>query len=353
MKICHILLAGQFCKSFIEFVNYNFDSNAHEFLVYGEKNGKIQNTYLKNTNVRYIHNIEEYLKISKNLQKLQSYDKILIHGLFESAIINHWWNKKELYEKTYIYLWGGDFYPESLNDSFCMFWKRRFLLQRVKGIINILPDENRIVKKLYRTKARLFHAIYWGDDCYDNLMRPYKKQQNNECVKIQVGNSASEENNHIEILKLLEKYKNEKIEIYVPLSYGNKIYADQVISYGKRTFGNKFIPITEFMELNEYFDFMYGMDVAILGMQRQQALGNTMAHIMFGNIVYLNRKSVVAHYCRKCMKCHIRKMQNIEKLSIGEFSYMNDAERKDNHHKASRYGEKEKYIQKWESIFRD
>ena len=62
-------------------------------------------------------------------------------------------------------------------------------------------------------------------------------------IKILLGNSATESNQHKEAFELLEKYKNKNIKIYVPLSYGPEKYADEIEQLGMHIFGEKFIPM--------------------------------------------------------------------------------------------------------------
>ena len=57
-----------------------------------------------------------------------------------------------------------------------------------------------------------------------NLISRIKKsppKDEKQIINILIGNSATETNNHIEVLDLLSKFKNEDIKIYVPLSYGD------------------------------------------------------------------------------------------------------------------------------------
>ena len=82
------------------------------------------------------------------------------------------------------------------------------------------------------------------------------------------------------------KFKNEDIQIYVPLSYGDKDYAKKVIDYGKSLFGDKFIGITEFIPYNEYICFLKNIDIAVFNHQRQQAMGNTINLLAMGKKVY-------------------------------------------------------------------
>ena len=96
-------------------------------------------------------------------------------------------------------------------------------------------------------------------------------------------------NYHIEVFEKLRKYRTENIKVYVPLSYGSNSYAESVISEGKRIFGDKFYPMTKFMEKEQYFRFLMTIDVAIFANDRQQALGNIVALLYAGKKVYMRK----------------------------------------------------------------
>lgn len=49
----------------------------------------------------------------------------------------------------------------------------------------------------------------------------------------------------------------------------------KVIIKGKELFGEKFIPLTEFMTFEKYLEFLGSIDIAIFAHKRQQAMGNT------------------------------------------------------------------------------
>lgn len=66
------------------------------------------------------------------------------------------------------------------------------------------------------------------------------KQDNilaNKELNIQLGDSELYTNQHISALHLLSKYKDEKIKLFCPLSYGDTSYADKVEEEGNRIFG--------------------------------------------------------------------------------------------------------------------
>lgn len=129
---------------------------------------------------------------------------------------------------------------------------------------------------------------------------------------ILVGNSADPSNNHIESLEKLLPYKDEEIKIFVPLSYGDQEHAKKVISQGKAWFGDKFVPMTDFMPFEQYLEFMKSLDIAIFNHQRQQAMGNTITLLGMGKTVFM--RSDVSHW--RFLKGLGIKLNDVEKLEL-------------------------------------
>lgn len=351
-KIIHIFTCKRFVDMCINFIKENFDSKEHYFLLFGNKACKAD--FEGGENIYYKRDITLYLNDNKNIQFLLSFDAIFIHGLFDKTIINVWNCHRELYKKTYLYFYGGDFYPSKYShETIIENIKRRRMIRNAAGIINILKVENSIITKLYHAKGKMFDAQYYDKEAIRLQEKFYvEKKQAYEKVRIQVGNSATEENNHLDILKKLFVYKNENMSIYVPLSYGNMDYARKVEGYGKKLFGNKFIAIKNYMTLDEYYKFMQEMDVAIVDVQRQQALANILAHLYYGNILYLNRRSVVNYHLQGEVGFKVRHTDKIGGVSFSKFSRMKIEDRRYNHDLGHKYCAcKDMYIKQWEKIF--
>jgi hypothetical protein len=121
-----------------------------------------------------------------------------------------------------------------------------------------------------------------------NLYKEYQvPAKQHTGINILVGNSADPSNNHLDVLDKLEAHKNENIKIYVPLSYGNQVIAEE-----KKRFGDKFIPRTEMMPFQNYLEFMGLIDIAIFNHKRQQAIGNTITLLGLRKKVFI-RSDVV------------------------------------------------------------
>ena len=105
----------------------------------------------------------------------------------------------------------------------------------------------------------------------------------------------------IEILKKLDLKNN---NIVTPLSYGNKEYANQIEEIGKQEIGKRFMPLTEFLPLNEYQKILQSCGIVIMNHYRQQAVGNVLNALYLGAKVYLSNNNTLYHYLRR-IGCHV------------------------------------------------
>jgi hypothetical protein len=111
-----------------------------------------------------------------------------------------------------------------------------------------------------------------------------------------VGNCASPNNNHIDAFhwirqqSVLNDYK-----VVVPLSYGGTVkYREKVVEVGLQLFGNKFMPIMDFLPIDEYSRIIAQCDYMVMNLKRQQALGNIRRAVAMGATVCLRSETSVA-----------------------------------------------------------
>ncbi len=81
-------------------------------------------------------------------------------------------------------------------------------------------------------------------------------------------------NNHEQVFSMLKKFKNKNIKIICPLSWKSKITLKKQSHWAQSIFGAKFIPLTEFIEPDEYMKILSDIDIAIMNHDRQQGLGS-------------------------------------------------------------------------------
>lgn len=108
-------------------------------------------------------------------------------------------------------------------------------------------------------------------------------------VNILAGNSASATNNHIELFDLIrDQVDLTGRKVVAPLSYGDPHYRDQVTDYGIKTLGEAFMPLTDFMPVEQYLETIRSCGFVMMNHLRQQALGNVCMAMLMGAKVYLN-----------------------------------------------------------------
>lgn len=115
---------------------------------------------------------------------------------------------------------------------------------------------------------------------------------------IQVGNSATYSNNHLDAFEELARLDLAGRRVIVPLSYGDYRYREAVIEQGARTLGDKFTPLKDFMPLSDYLATIGACSVVIMNHRRQQALGNICAAVYRGAHVFLHPENPVLNFLR-------------------------------------------------------
>ena len=106
---------------------------------------------------------------------------------------------------------------------------------------------------------------------------------------ILVGNSASATNNHVELFDEIAKEVNlDGRKIIAPLSYGDPYYRDRVVEVGEKMFGEAFVPLIDFMPVDQYLATIRSCGFVMMNHLRQQALGNICMAMLMGAKVYLN-----------------------------------------------------------------
>ena len=105
---------------------------------------------------------------------------------------------------------------------------------------------------------------------------------------IQLGNSATPTNNHIEAIDWLAQMELGARRVIVPLSYGSDEYRDMVCAYGKKRLGDTFQPVTDFMPFDEYKALLSQCGIMIMNTIRPQGVGNILINLMNGAKVIVN-----------------------------------------------------------------
>jgi hypothetical protein len=85
-------------------------------------------------------------------------------------------------------------------------------------------------------------------------------------------------------------------KIICPLSYGIQDYAREIIQYGSGKLDNNFVPLTDFMPIEEYNKIISSCSIVIMNHLRQQAVGNIVIMMYFGAKIFLNKENPVYEF---------------------------------------------------------
>lgn len=191
----------------------------------------------------------------------------------------------------------------------------RFSDKKGRIITNLIK---KMVRFLLRQEVRRFYAVGVANivDQYDIEDRfgdvkminyPYPTSESNfgtlktevrskdasEPYCIVVGHSGHMVDNHIEVLKSLEKFQKENIRVYLMFSYGSKEYMEEVREYVNKNWKNNIIIIDEFLAYPEYTKLCAQMDAVILDGIQSYALGNLTIFLELKKKIFINRNGLI------------------------------------------------------------
>lgn len=146
---------------------------------------------------------------------------------------------------------------------------------------------------------------------------------------ILLGNSATATNNHMEMISLLSSIDLEDRKVVVPLSYGSKEYGDEIERFGLRLLGEKFVPIREFMPLNEYNLLISSCSTVLMNHRRQQAIGNIGTALCNGAKLFLDENNVLYKFFVRKGAC-VFSIKEIAERGAEALTPLSDSEKERN-----------------------
>ena len=302
--ILHIIPSEKFTVGYINFMKTSLNTFKHVFLVQMIDNSKFDKLKLiNNDNIYYF---SETFSLNKEpiYNLIDKADKIIVSGVFGVKNAMFYW-KKDILKKSFLHFWGGDFYylkqkkNRTFND-YLDFFMTKSVFRRVGNLVFLLDEEYEYFQKITHVKGkRVLSAPMPLDDEYRHRIESFAVRKNSDKLRIIVGNSATRTCCHIEAFRELQKLLDKDVEVVCPLSYGDMDYGKIVIENGKKMLGNKFIPITDWMNGEDYLDLLYSCDIGIFYNDRQQALGNIFSMLFWGKIVVLKQDTSMYKYFLK------------------------------------------------------
>lgn len=274
--ILHVMRLDKFLPPFIELIDEHFGREGHKYVFIQEE--KYEYGLSTKHNVEFLHTADNiFLELHDYMRKAR---KIVLHGLWREEVNILLYFNQNLLKKCYWLMWGGDFYfPEKHSQI------KKEIIKNIAYLINYNEGDISLVREWYGATGKHIRSFLYLSNIYPDY--EIKERNNKKTITILAGNSADPSNNHLDIFEMLARYKDEDIQIIVPLSYGDKKYAQQVISHGKKLFGLKLKPLINFHKYSDYLEILSEVDVAIFAHRRQQAMGNIRVLLGMGKKVYI------------------------------------------------------------------
>lgn len=282
---------------------------------------------------------------------------IYFHSLPMGPQVMLWAMFSSIFKKSVWIYWGADIYAyrnrfKSLKHII-YHWCRKSVIRKIPDIAGFLEGDFRIITRVYKTKARYHQVVYPIPAWFELIENDYPeiKKEGKSTLNVLLGNSASKTNLHLEALSILSRYNQENLAILCPLSYGikQKSYLQEVISAGKNFFGDRFRPLTEFMDPARYQELLNGTDIAVMNHNRQEALGNIISLLYLGKKVYLKQDTSSFEYFRH-LEVKIYTIEELQHQSFEEFSAINRAELEQNAPILKRELGMDQYVKCWKTI---
>lgn len=354
----HIIIQDKFFNDYIEDIYRIHEEDNNIVLVRGDVNG---NPFFHTDRpVEYIGKNPD--EIAKRLSRLLPEDHIIVawYDLFIGEIIC----KLNLKNELYVYPLGADFYgePEWWHDKwvydpmtyrkymrvemFPRFFSKRpwrwyrgyrwFVFKRdmekqyqrkletIKRIDYLIMPEHSVksyefVKKIYPTLTAKRVCGTFNQNVNKAVNYGLKSiPQRNDALSVLLGNSSDPTGNHLDAIKFLAARLAKDSQVYCLLSYGDAASREWTIAYGRKMFGDRFHPVLDYMQKDDFVSFLQSMDIVIEYHNRSQAAGNIITALTLGKPVFMKPQSTFFSHLNSIGVTSVHPVQQIGDCDLRE-----------------------------------
>ena len=284
---------------FVRFLENYFEGYDQTILIIGNPS----ENYLPQCNLNVLYSNQE----RKIIRLFSRYDKVFLHSMNLSTreklqTLFH----PTVLDKIAWIAWGGDLYENSVSSASGLIKQiiDYSFKKKIKTFIGIFEPDIDVFRQKYGCRADSYFAPYVTVDYKRHLLfsKDYPKQtirqkyEQDVPINIMIGHQGNPILHHIEVLNALYRFKDENIHIFLPLNYGDAENIKNVTQHALRCFGDKATVISEKMDINEYYQFLREMDIAVFHTNRQIGLGNIFPLIYLQKKIYLDSNGVMYKY---------------------------------------------------------
>lgn len=336
MKLAQIILDHPVFKGImIDFFRNYLPEYEFDFYVIDKSEKPILNGYLSDPkeNVvfrRTVSKREEWEFISDILDR---YDRVIFHSLMlspqvKAKILLH---KPANIQKIVWLEWGYDLYITRPNSAINLvryaakMVMRKFFDRRVPFFIAIHPSDIEEYKRIVKGKGYIDWVPYRESPNppvpppRSPHIRMQDKRKDGQPIMIQVGHRAWNNLHHAKWLRRLAVYKDENIQVLLPLSYGDAVYADRIQAEAAGLFGSKAIVLRDVMPFEDYWALLAKVDIFILDSRRQIALGNIHNFLENQKKIYMPANGSLYRYFQS-QGVELGDIEDVGKISFSVFT---------------------------------
>ena len=299
-------------------------------IVLSDKNNFIKELLVSDYDVLFLHSLSP---ISYWIFKYIPSDKVVIWWAWGYDIYGGLFGKRLfipidiLKEKTKIILIDKPIkkkvrdYLGRLWISFLFYKYHNRIIRRIDYFEPVREMDYRLMCKYTSGfRAKEFYHYFNAD-----TNRPFLNHSLLKHKSILIGNSAAPSENHVDVWDEIKGKLPKGVKVIIPLSYGDKDYAQKVTS--RLPFSDVQIEIlNRYLPREEYFGIVNSCAYAFFGSIRQHAMGN-IYHALSNDIkVFLYKESVMYGYLKKVGFV----IYAIEDLDDNSFSPITESEHNQN-----------------------
>lgn len=263
--------------------------------------------------------------------------KVIWYGLSKDAV-KYLYKHKKLLSKSYWNIFGADLYRAARNKM------NDYVRKGFKALIT--GNDYELYKQFYGVEKPVYHSIVPSPAADVNFMAEIGKSQK-DYVAIQINQSANKMT--IDALERLGKFASKNVRIYTILSYGDMKYKEDIINVGRDIFGDKFVPVTEYMSKESYAQHLSDIDVFVHWDDRQSGFGNICCALFLGAKVFV-RKSLVYWQDFAANGITVYDADCIGNLSFGDLTFYENSVFERNRDIVFNLFNPEAVARKWKSI---
>lgn len=320
-QVLHILPDEKVTANFIKLMN-EASFGLSFYIIIGKsafpKNAKL----IDEQNVIYI-NINDQWEVSKVKSLINNYRIVCFHSDEGLPIFDKYHRNK-----YYYVIWGADLYETLLAPCGYQLYENEYIQYKVRAghmpvflykfLVKIrdLTRKQILLKKMhlidgiisikcdYDLLSLYFPSLkipFIGTFCYypiEDLVGA--KNLNQYCFgkDVWVNNSPAMNGNHVSVFCKLKQFSND-IKVHSPLAYGDARFINYLKQKGYEILGNKFIPLTTFVDPDVYYEKFLSANAFIFGHYRQCGFGNVLMALYFGGKCFFYKENPLLNYLRE------------------------------------------------------